>query len=217
MSEQNGHLPEPAEPGKIKKIGRPLGSGRHGLYSKALSEREQDVYEECYGDISVLHELALLRALMEGMLQKRAAHDAELARLRLGVPKGGKIFYAEEDGELRPLQGHELDPYDELGLIEEDEEEDSPRKKRLQRGVTEGDLLAVAEKILRAAQVAHDQMVGRRIRVEFSDSDVAERVKNEVRQFAAELFLWLKECLCPECKVQFRQELERRRTIEVEQ
>lgn len=83
----------------------------------------------------------------------------------------------------------------------------------LEEGV--GDLAMLLERVVRITLAAHQQLVGRRLQVEFRDGETEGEVRRQLRAFVRELLSWIKECLCEECQKRVATELKARRSVEV--
>lgn len=63
--------------GSKRPPGRPV---EHGLYSNALSEEEMDLYDQAFGDLTLVHEAALSKVKLANFVQKMSDRIAEAAR-----------------------------------------------------------------------------------------------------------------------------------------
>jgi len=62
--------------GTRKPPGRPV---EHGLYSEALSEQEMDLYDQAFGDLTLVHEAALSKVKLAQFVRKMADDLCEAA------------------------------------------------------------------------------------------------------------------------------------------
>jgi hypothetical protein len=190
------HLANPPPVFPARGPGRPP---THGGYSRYLDVEEREVYNEHFGDFSLVHELALSKTLFTMLL--RMFRDQKTATIPL--PDGGELVLDAEEVEAIAAAAGESGG------------EPDGRRRRRPPQITIDDLLRSVERIVKIATAAQEQVYGKKITVQFADAGVTEEVRTQTETWMRELLSWMKECLCRDCRIRLAEELRSRRVSEV--
>jgi hypothetical protein len=171
------------EQGIKKSPGRPI---EHGLYSHKMPEEFQEVYEEAFGDLTLIKEAALskvmLHRFMQKMLEDIGDHTCEV-----------------EDGED--------------GQFSLESVASQPAKKRNAKE-DEYYYMRLLDAVVKTVTAAYDQLREKKIVVNLkgTDEEVMERVKTIVGNEMA----FLNELICPDCKKKILAAMKDRQTTVME-
>lgn len=165
-----------------------------------LSRVGQQVYKETLGDISPLEELAMVRAVLAEILERRR-ETQDLEDFLLSVPQGSTLGQ-NADGTLSPVSS---------------EEEMAAERIRKNRKTTmeDMDVIVAAERVVHVATQAYNMLQGRRVLLTFDDKRVEDEVRKAIDEFTKNFFPFLHGFLCPICRGKLGDELLSQRRTEV--
>jgi hypothetical protein len=175
--------PVRVEKGLRKAPGRPI---EHGIYSHHLNDDEVDVYEESFGDLTLIHEAALAKVKLASYLKRMADMMIEQSK---------ECEVDVEDGQI-----------DIVGIT----------KKQKKDSQKDPDLLfmKMLDSTVKTVTAAYDQLREKKIVVNIKGSD--EEVLKKVQDMAAKELDFIAGLLCSDCKAKLLEALKARQVTRLE-